>query len=816
MGQENCYHCGLSIPAEVELSVCIDAQPRSMCCIGCQAVTQSIVDNGLADYYRNRDALPNSRREAVPAILDSLKLYDHADFQKNFVRVLGENEREASLIIEGITCAACIWLNEQQVAKLPGVSGVAINFSTRRARVRWDETRIKLSDILAAIVAIGYHAHPYDAAKNEELAHKERRSALWRLFVAGFGMMQVMMYAIPAYVAGEGDMAPDIELLLRWASMVLTLPVVVYSAAPFFRGAWRDLWLRRVGMDVPVALGVGAAFAASVWATLTASGEVYFDSVTMFVFFLLGGRFLEMTARQHAVSLTEALAKLMPAFAARVAGFPDNRSVEQIVTSELKPDDVVLVRPGETIPADGLVLEGFSCANESLLTGESVPVVKQPGSAVTGGAVNVESPLFIKVEQVGEATRLSAIIRLMERAAMEKPRIVEIADRIAARFIVVLLFVAAVVAVVWWVVDPTKALWITVSVLVVTCPCALSLATPVALTIASGAMARAGLLVTRSHAVETLARATHFVFDKTGTLTTGRMTLLDVLPMGGLGREACLALAAGIEQFSEHPIGVALCKEVGVAGISLPSLSDISNSPGNGMSAFHQGQNLRVGRPDFVEALHGRPLPESVLGFNATSDTLIALGDASGWLALFRFGDQLRPEAVAMVSALRKAGRHVALLTGDAEPVARKVARDLGINEVIAGVSPQGKHDYVSRLQANGAVVAMVGDGINDAPVLAKAQVSIAMGGGSQLARTQADLILLSENLDHLRRGFFVARRSLRVIRQNLVWSFAYNFVALPLAMFGFVTPWMAGIGMSGSSFLVVLNSLRLQKVEKS
>ena len=313
MTHERCYHCGQIIPPGVDFPVVIDAQSRAMCCIGCHAVAKAIVDNGLADSYRNRDALPETAREAVPAILDGLKLYDHADFQKSFVRTLGEHEREASLIIEGITCAACIWLNERHVAQLPGVTGVEINFATRRARVRWDGRRIQLSDILAAIVAIGYNAHPYDAAKNEEVARKERSGALWRVFVAGFGMMQVMMYAIPAYVAGDGDMTPDVALLLRWASLVLTLPVVFYSALPFFRGALRDFRLRRVGMDVPVAIGVGAAFTASVWATLTASGEVYFDSVTMFVFFLLGGRFVEMTARQRAVSVTEALAKLIRA-----------------------------------------------------------------------------------------------------------------------------------------------------------------------------------------------------------------------------------------------------------------------------------------------------------------------------------------------------------------------------------------------------------------------------------------------------------------------------------------------------------------------
>ena len=809
MSQERCYHCGQIIPPDVDLTVAIEALPRAMCCIGCQAVAQAIVDNGLADYYRNRDALPETAREAVPAILDGLKLYDHADFQKSFVRTLGEHEREASLIIEGITCAACIWLNERHVAQLPGVTGVEINFATRRARVRWDAQRIQLSDILAAIVAIGYNAHPYDAAKNEELAKKERSRALWRVFVAGFGMMQVMMYAIPAYVAGDGDMTPDVELLLRWASFVLTVPVVFYSALPFFRGALRDFRLRRVGMDVPVAIGVGAAFAASVWATLTASGEVYFDSVTMFVFFLLGGRFLEMTARQRAVSVTEALTKLMPAFATRVGGFPGDRAGEQVIAAELQAGDVVLVKPGETIPADGCVVEGASSANESLLTGESLPVPKSPGAPVIGGAVNIESPIFVKVEQVGEATRLSAIVRLMERAAMEKPQIVETADRIASRFLLALLFVAAVVAVVWYFLDPAKALWITVSVLVVTCPCALSLATPVALTVASGAMARAGLLVTRSHAIETLSRATHFVFDKTGTLTTGRMRLLDVLPLGELDRDQCLTLAAAIEQTSEHPIAAALrgaCERSGRFDIGA-----VENEPGSGMSAVYNARRYRVGRPEYVAALHGAPLPVAAQSFAGSGDTVIALGDESGWLALFSLADQIRDEAAGLVAALHKAGRHVTLLTGDARPAAQRVAQALAIETVEAAMSPQAKHDFVRRIQAEGGVVAMVGDGVNDAPVLAQAQVSIAMGGGSQLARTQADLILLSENLDHLRRGYVVARRSLRVIRQNLVWSFIYNFVALPLAMIGLVTPWMAGIGMSGSSLLVVLNSLRLQ-----
>ena len=804
----HCYHCGQDIPDGTELSVLIGELPRAMCCGGCQAVAQAIVDSGLGDYYRNRDAMPDSPREALPEQLGDLLLYNHTEFQKSFVRSLGENEREASLILEGITCAACIWLNEQHLSLLAGVSGVDINYATRRARVRWDESRVKLSDILAAVAAIGYRAYPYDTARSEALANKERRTALWRLFVAGFGMMQVMMYAIPVYLAVEGDMTPDVEQLMRWASFVLTVPVVLYSSAPFFRSAWRDLRLFRVGMDVPVALGVGAAFAASVWATITHSGEVYFDSVTMFVFFLLGGRFLEMTARQKAVSVSEALTKLLPAFATRLQAYPGSRDALQVVASDLRIGDVLLVKPGESIPADGLVLEGVSSTNEALLTGESRPVLKQPGDRVTGGAINSESALVMRVEQVGEGTRLSAIVRLMERAATEKPRIVELADRMAARFVTALLLVATAVALVWWSIDPQKALWITVSVLVVTCPCALSLATPVALTVASGVLARGGLLVTRGHAIESLARATHFVFDKTGTLTRGEMRLLEVLPLGVLDVEACKQLASALEQASEHPLGRALCD----TAPGTVAVNNCRNEPGNGVVGVCDGKTMRIGRPEWVAEVHGIPMSTEGAALLGCGETVVALADDSGWLALFRIGDEIRPEAADLVEELKAAGCEVVLLTGDAPVVARRIAAELGIEDVRAGVSPQGKQEFVRLLQEHGALVAMVGDGVNDAPVLAQAHVSVAMGSGAALARTQADFVLLSENLEHLCQGLNLARRSLRVIRQNLIWSFVYNFVALPLAMFGFITPWMAGIGMSGSSLLVVLNSLRLQR----
>jgi P-type Cu2+ transporter len=557
--------------------------------------------------------------------------------------------------------------------------------------------------------------------------------------------------------------------------------------------------------------GWAAAFLASCLGDAdTASGEVYFDSVTMFVFFLLGGRYLEMTARQKAVSVTEALAKLLPAFAQKMPKFPVDRSTEQCVVADLNAGDFVLVRPGEVVPADGRVVEGVSCANEALLTGESKPVAKAPGDAVTGGALNAESPLVVRVEQVGEGTRLSAIIQLMERAAAEKPRIVEMADKVATYFVTALLLVAALVAVGWYFIDPSKALWITVSVLVVTCPCALSLATPVALTVSAGALAKDGLLVTRGHAIETLARASHFIFDKTGTLTTGRMRLVDTAALSNLPADECLRLAAALEHASEHPVALALRSAAGTE--TLPDASDALSEPGQGIAATIAGRLCRIGRPDYVLALSGQALPALAADWLESGDTVVLLGDASGCLAVFRIGDEIRPEAAALVAELRQAGKHVVLLSGDAPAVAHRVAAEIGIDDVRAGVTPQGKHDCVSALQREGAIVAMVGDGVNDAPVLAQAQVSVAMGGGAQLARTQADFVLLSENLDHLRLGVLRVRKSLIVIRQNLWWSFAYNFVVLPLAIVGYVTPWMAGIGMSASSLMVVFNSLRIQR----
>ncbi|HRQ47259.1 MAG TPA: heavy metal translocating P-type ATPase [Rhodocyclaceae bacterium] len=803
-----CYHCGLPVPPDSDHYVAIDGVERRMCCVGCEAVARSIVDSGLADYYRHRDAMPEPQKEALPVELRELGLFDHPDFQKSFVQPVGDHEREASLILEGITCAACVWLNEQHVARQPGVSLIEVNYATRRARVRWDETRTKLSEILAAIQAIGYRAYPYDAERSEQIAQRERRSMLWRVFVAGFGMMQVMMYAYPAYIAGEGDLSPDADLLMRWASLILTLPVVLYSAAPFFQRALRDVKLRRLGMDVPVALGVGSAFAASVWATLTHGPEVYFDSVTMFVFLLLCGRYLEMLARQKAVRGVEELGKVIPVFAERLEAMSAHGT--RVPVSQLVPGDRVRVRPGEVIPSDGLVLEGESEANEALLTGESRPVVKRAGASVTGGSINVASPLVIRVTQVGDATRLAAIRRLMDRAAADRPAIATQADRVARVFIVALLSLAALTWVGWQFIDPDRALWVFVSVLVVACPCALSLATPTALTVATDSLARMGVLVTRGHAIETLARANRFVFDKTGTLTLGEMRVDAVVVLDGSDRTSVLAITAALEQASEHAVAAAVRLEAG--DLELPAVEHLRSITGQGVEGWIGTEHMRVGRPEFVAELVGTEPPVELAELENDGATLIALGARARWRALFRLADVVRPDASALIGRLSQEGIPTAIISGDAVAAVDAVAGRVGVDEAHAGMTPRDKQAWVEAKQREpGAIVAMVGDGVNDAPVLAQAQVSVAMGGGTDLARNQADIVLLSESLAGLARGISLARRTLQIIRQNLWWSFTYNFTSVPLAMMGLITPWMAGIGMAGSSLLVVLNALRLQ-----
>jgi len=804
-----CFHCGLPVAQDTHFTITSQGHSRPACCAGCQAVAQTIIDAGLEDYYLHR-AASGSPADPLPLdILQQATLYDSTDLQQSFVLQETGDAREASLIIEGITCSACIWLIEQRLLRLDGVLSVEINYTSHRARVRWDSSRIQLSAILQAIVRIGYRAHPYDHMRQESLQQAQRKQAINRLWVAGLSMMQVMMYAVPIYVAQSNEIEPRFLWMLHWASFLLTLPVMLYSARPFYLGAWRDLKAHRVGMDTPVAIGIVTAFAASCWALAQhIAAGVYFDSVSMFVFLLLGGRYLEGMARRKAGEALENLVKLLPAFAHHLSDWPNSSESIEVTVGSLKPGMMIQVRPGETIPADGTVLDGSSACNQALLTGESHPIDKAPGDSVIAGSINLQSPLVVQIDQVGQSTRLASVARLLDQALAQKPRLALLADRFASIFVALLLLTALGSLIAWQFIDPARALWIMVSVLVISCPCALSLATPTALTAASGVLARKGMLIARGHALETLTQATDVVFDKTGTLTTGAMQLLDLRLSDHtrLDQDQALAIAQALEAGSEHPLASALRNAPAQAHYSATQLRSI---PGQGVEADIDQQLWRLGRLDFVCDSHTLA-PDQQTAARQAGHSVIALGSGGQLQALFAIGDTLRADAGQCIATLQRAGLRVHLLSGDGAGVVERIATQLHCDHWRAEATPQDKLEYVARLQQQGARVLMVGDGVNDAPVLARSEVSIAMGGGTDVARASGDMILIDNRLDMIPAALAMARSTRRIIRQNLWWAAGYNLVALPLAITGQVTPWLASLGMALSSLLVVSNALRL------
>jgi Cu2+-exporting ATPase len=635
----------------------------------------------------------------------------------------------------------------------------------------------------------------------------------WRLFVAAFAMMQVMMYAFPAYLQPvpqvDGDLTPDIDRLLKIASMALTVPVVFFSSAPFFTSAWRAIRNRHIGMDVPVSVGIIATFGASVWSTYR-GGPVYYDSLIMFVTLLLIARLVQDRVHGKSMAALQALTELVPLTARRLLDYPASHRTEEVEAGNLREGDLLLVAPGAQIPADGRVLEGQSECDEALMTGESQPVLKAAGDELVGGAMNLSGQLVMRAERVGESTQLSALVQKMESAANEKPPLVELADRHASHFMTIILVVAALAALAWWQIDPSRAVWIAITVLVVTCPCALSLAAPSVMAGAIGRLARHGVLVARGRAVETLARATHFIFDKTGTLTEGRLQLAAMhIVQPDLDRQALLRMTAGIAAASTHPVSQALAKTAAASSIfgNGAQYAGLREIAGQGVEALEGARRIRLGNLAFVQELHGQPaaLPDDFAG-----KTVSALGDENGWIALFALQDDIRPDAAACIAFLRSRGKQVWLLSGDKHEVVAAVAGKLGIDEAHGELRPEQKHDMVAELQRQGAVVAMVGDGMNDGPVLSLADVSVAMGQGAPIAQVRSDLVLLSNRLQDLEGAVKTTSRALSLIRQNLGWALLYNLVAVPAAVSGLLQPWHAAIGMSLSSLIVVLNSLRI------
>ena len=775
----------------------------------------------------------------APADTDSLALLDDPLAQRGFCSTLtdasGRAVANAALRISGMHCAACAVVVEQAVARVAGVQGVQVSASGARAQVRWFADRTRLSAIVAAIRSAGYDAAPDTAVQARTARTLEHRQAVWRLFVAAFCGMQVMMLATPSYVAVGDELAPDLRQLLNWGSWLLSLPVLVFAAGPFFSGAWQALRQRRIGMDVPVALGVAVTFMASSGATFAPGGlfgsEVYFDSLTMFVSFLLAGRLLETRARHRVAQVLEGTQDSLPQTALRLDADGQARPVSVL---RLVVGDVLRVPVGQAFAADGELTQGSTIADESLLTGESTPVPKPLGASVVAGSINLGAPVLLRVQRLGDDTRLAAIVALMRSAMAQRPGLAQVADRWAAPFLWAVLLLAAGAAAVWSQIDPSRAVWVAVSVLIVTCPCALSLAAPSAMLAATSALAQRGVLLQRLDALQALARLDRIYLDKTGTLTdaaglgVAMQRLAGAAALGGADSAACvagaadaaclaaaadaacLARAASLAAWSSHPLSAALVAAADAALLaSQAPWRAVQELPGQGLQALDsQGRCWRLGQAEFVApgaAAVDLALPDA-------GRTALWWGTDGRAALRFDIGERLRPDAVATVAALRQRGLQVLLLSGDQPQRAEQLGRWLAVDGVVGGATPERKLAEVAAAQAQGQRVAMVGDGINDAPVLARADVSVAMGQGALLARTRADAVLASGRLGDIVLAIDLARRTMAVVRQNMLWAAAYNAVCIPLALLGWLPPWAAGLGMACSSLLVVANALRLAR----
>ena len=784
---ESCYHCGEDVPAETDFKVEILGSIRPMCCPGCETVAQTIVDSGLVSYYQYRTA-PAEKADLVPEQLLALSHYDNEDVQLEFVRN-SENTSEVTLSLEGVSCAACAWLIEKQVSSQDGVYGIRVNTTTNRALLSWDNTKTKLSELLSAIHTLGYKAAPFEADQQEAAYHRSMKNYLYRLGVAGLATMQVMMLAVALYLEVFGNLEPEFKHYFRWVSLIFATPVLLYSALPFYINAWRSIKGRTLGMDVPVSIALLFAYVASLVATVTEQGEVFFESISMFTFFLLLGRFLEMRARRKAAAASGNLLKLVPAMATTLDG-------EQIPVKTLKVGDKIRVLPGEHIPADGIVLSGRVHIDESMLTGESIHVVKNQGDSVFAGTLNGDESFELEVKSSKADSVISNIVRLQDEAQLSKPRIAEIADIVARYFVAVILIISFGTWLYWHQTKPEDAFWIMLSVLVATCPCALSLATPTAITCSTSRMGNFGILLRKGHVFETLCKVNHLIIDKTGTLTEGDIRISQTETYAELDKDTCLQIAASLEQHANHPIAKAF-KAFESDDIKVES---VNNVIGSGITGEWDGHKVAIGSSEFIL---GQAQNDQSNGI------YLSLDDKH--IATFVYEDPIRKESIEFIQKFKEAGIKTTLLTGDSLVNAKPVAEEIGITDIVANAKPEDKLAYLNS-RDDKDITMMVGDGINDAPILAGAHLSVAMGGGTDVAKASADMVLLGDKLDRLLQSRKLALKTRKIIRENLAWSLGYNLLILPLAVAGLVAPYIAVVGMSASSIIVVSNSLRLLK----
>ncbi|CAH9058707.1 putative copper-importing P-type ATPase A [Pseudoalteromonas sp. CIP111854] len=787
-----CFHCLEPIPKGFVGEIVYQNQTQGVCCIGCQAVAETILAQGMSDYYKFRTTSAGKVDELVPEQLSLIKSYDNADVQQDFVTHQGELS-EVLLSVEGISCAACAWLIEKQLLALTGVNRVDVNTSTHRAMIIWDAKQVLLSDIIQSLMQIGYKAYPFQADDEATQKQAVAKAYIRRLGVAGLMTMQVMMFAFAMYFGMFSGMEEDFEQYFRWISLILASPVILYSALPFLTNAIKGLKAKQLNMDLPVSLAIFGAYGASCYATVMEVGEVYFESICMFTFLLLLGKYLEFRARLKASEFTANLQKLLPLTARKVT----EHDQEHIVAAKnLKLADKILVKPGETIPADGLVIEGSTSVDESMMTGEHLPVAKHHGHQVFAGTVNHDGVISLEINKIGQNTLLNQIIRLQHSALSKRPKLVEITDKVAQWFVACLLVFASLTAFGWYSVSPEQAFWVTISVLVATCPCALSLAIPTALTCAVATLTKKGVLIKEGHVLETLTKLTRVAFDKTGTLTEGRFSIdHTVLIDNNYSKHDALALAASLERYSEHPISEAFSEHL----MHHHTLTDVQVHPGVGISAKLNTDTIAIGKSSWFNGHQSQAQATLFVNEQAVAD--------------FHLNDKVRDNAHSVVKSLQKNGLTCHLLTGDSSKAGEQLALQLSLDSQQSSCSPKDKLHTVESWSRQGEVVAMVGDGVNDSPVFNSAHLSIAMETGADISKNVADVVLLKSNLNAILSLQQIALKTRRIVKQNLAISLVYNASILPLAALGLVPPWIAVIGMSASSIIVIGNSLRLLKL---
>ncbi|WP_288726654.1 heavy metal translocating P-type ATPase [uncultured Psychrobacter sp.] len=909
----HCFHCGDPVP-EPPFHTDILGQSREMCCMGCQLASQSIVEAGLEQYYLDRSEI--NRTASLPTQLTRLEAYDHDEIKSQFVYAQ-DGMSVAELSVNNLRCAACTWLIESRLDELDGISQCQVNLTNQRMRVIWDEDKLPISRILGVINEIGYEAKPYRQDTHEAMLARHNSQMLLRLGIAALGSMQAMMYAVAIYFGEYSNMLIFQRDFLRWVSLFVSTPVFFYAGVPFFTSAWSAIRARQVNMDVPVSIALVVTFFASLYATITGQGETYFDSVSMFIFFLLAGRYIEHNARLKAATMANDLVVVEPVLVQKIAEDKDaaarilqlieqntlnntvfdndalsDNNAEQVLNSNnnlatngttttaktmpnfkqsmdaniqqltsriaqdwqqvnhkpsniaqteavpekrqmvtahsLQVGDIIMVEAGSEIISDGILLSSTATVSQSLLTGEGDLIIKTQGDYIVGGAQNDSQPFEMLVTALPEDSQIGLIDRLMNRAMSEKPKLAQQADKLARWFVARILVLSALVFIGWYIVDPSQAIWATVAVLVATCPCALSLATPIALTVATNRLASYGFLTTRGHTLQTLAEITHVAFDKTGTLTYGKPNLLnierlatnDTTAASNEEKDKLLAIAAALEVGSRHPIAHALL--TAAYQLHLPATQSLQYYPAGGVEAMIDGVLYRIGHVDFALDRTGHAanadndLTIDLATHRASSAVVLSCqnSQSNAWQALagFYFNDKVRDSAPSMLAALKKSGIEPVMLTGDPSPKALVMAEELGMKAAYNGLSPTDKVNHIQALQAKGAVVLMVGDGINDAPVLAAADVSTSIAGAADLAQVSSDSIILNGQIEAITAAKRIADKTKRIIKQNLRWALIYNSSVLIPAALGYVPPWLAAIGMSLSSLFVVLNALRLKR----